>query len=94
MKIYFQTPKSGPKVFFGVMSKTKVARNLILIDFDLKKVRFGMKTDDLGWWSDLTPPRTECVVQTRKCQKVGERGVLYILIGYPFKGRRYKYLWI
>ena len=35
-----------------------------------------MKTDDLGMVVRSDPPRTECVVQTKKCQKVGEGGVL------------------
>ena len=34
-----------------------------------------MKTDDLRWGSDLTPPRPECVAGPKIHQKVGEGGV-------------------
>ena len=46
------------------MSKTKVSRNLILSDFDLK-VYLERKTDDLEWWSDQTY-RVEVVLFQQK----------------------------
>ena len=33
-----------------------------------------MKTDDMTWVV-RSGPRTECVVKSKKCQKVGEGGV-------------------
>ena len=41
-----------------------------------------MKIDDLGWGVRSDPPRTECVVQAKKCQKVNEGGVVR---GVPIK---------
>ena len=60
LKIDFSdTQKWSKKCFFGVMSQTKVARNLILSDFNLKRPSW-----DENWRFEMggqiwPPPRTE-----------------------------------